>query len=89
MHLLGDCARYRCRRVDGNVQEDYHSVVANPSFVGHGLLHGSMRTLRDRTAFLSLLRLWPLTSISKSRNQGCGGASRSHGHEHIYEMEGR
>ena len=84
MHLLGDCARYRCRRVDGNVQEDYHSVVANPSFVGHGLLHGSMRTLIDRRAFLFSSPTMAIDSISKSRNQGCGSASRSHGHGHIY-----
>ena len=86
MHLLGDCARYRRQRVDGNMQEDYHSVVANPSFVGHGLLHGSMRTLVKRRHSFSLVRLWPLTDFP---NHGCGSASRSHGHEHIYEMEGR
>ena len=71
MHLLGDCARYRCRRVDGNVQEDYHSVVANPSFVGHGLLHGSMRTLIDRTAFVFSSPTMAIDSISKSRLWKC------------------
>ena len=71
MHLLGDCARYRCRRVDGNVQEDYHSVVANPSFVGHGLLHGSMRTLVKSTAFLFSSPTMAIHSFSKSRVWKC------------------